>query len=93
MTILLDALGAFIQAGKSAKSQRALVVTAFPIEDFAKDLKKFDVPTLILHGDDDPIVRIGASALLSSKLVKGAHSEGHSGRAARHVLNPERPTQ
>jgi len=36
------------------------------------DLQKFDVPTLILHGDDDQIVPIGASALLSSKLVKGA---------------------
>jgi non-heme chloroperoxidase len=35
-------------------------------------LKKFDVPTLILHGDDDQIVPIGASALLSSKIVKGA---------------------
>jgi non-heme chloroperoxidase len=35
-------------------------------------LKKFDVPTLILHGDDDQIVPIGASALLSSKLVKGS---------------------
>ena len=37
-----------------------------------EDLKKFDVPTLILHGDDDQIVPIGASAMLSSKLVKGA---------------------
>ena len=34
--------------------------------------KKFDVPTLILHGDDDQIVPIQASALLSSKLIKGA---------------------
>ena len=38
----------------------------------ASDLEKFDVPTLILHGDDDQIVPIGASAMLSSKLVKGA---------------------
>jgi non-heme chloroperoxidase len=35
-------------------------------------LKKFDVPTLILHGDDDQIVPVGASAMLSSKLVEGA---------------------
>jgi non-heme chloroperoxidase len=35
-------------------------------------LKKFDVPTLILHGDDDQIVPIAASALLSSKIVKGS---------------------
>jgi non-heme chloroperoxidase len=34
-----------------------------------KDLKKFDVPTLILHGSDDQIVPIGASAMLSSKIV------------------------
>jgi non-heme chloroperoxidase len=34
--------------------------------------KKFNVPTLILHGDADQIVPIGASALLSSKLIKGA---------------------
>jgi non-heme chloroperoxidase len=35
-------------------------------------LKKFDVPTLILHGDDDQIVPIGASGLQSAKIVKGA---------------------
>ena len=45
---------------------------AFSETDFTEDLKKFDVPTLILHGDDDQIVPIGASALLSSKIVKGA---------------------
>jgi non-heme chloroperoxidase len=47
-------------------------VKQFSETDFTEDLKKFDVPTLILHGDDDQIVPIGASALLSSKLVKGA---------------------
>ncbi len=47
-------------------------IKTFSETDFTKDLKKFDVPTLILHGDDDQIVPIGASALLSSKLVKGA---------------------
>lgn len=47
-------------------------VKAFSETDFTEDLKKFDVPTLILHGDDDQIVPIGASALLSCKLVKGA---------------------
>ena len=40
--------------------------------DFTEDLKKCDVPTLILHGNDDQIVAIGAAALLSSKIVKGA---------------------
>jgi len=47
-------------------------IKAFSETDFTEDLKKFDVSTLILHGDDDQIVPIGASALLSSKLVKGA---------------------
>jgi non-heme chloroperoxidase len=47
-------------------------IKAFSETDFTADLKKFDVPTLILHGDDDQIVPIGAAALLSSKLVKGA---------------------
>jgi non-heme chloroperoxidase len=47
-------------------------VKAFSETDFTEDLKKFDVPTLILHGDADQIVPIGASAHLSSKLVKGA---------------------
>ena len=47
-------------------------IKAFSETDLTEDLKKFDVPTLILHGDDDQIVPIAASALLSSKLVKGA---------------------
>ena len=47
-------------------------VKAFSETDQTEDLKKFDVRTLILHGDDDQIVPIGASALLSSKLVKGS---------------------
>jgi non-heme chloroperoxidase len=47
-------------------------IKVFSETDFTEDLKKFDVPTLILHGDDDQIVPIGASAHLSSKLVKGA---------------------
>ena len=40
--------------------------------DLTEDLKKIDVPTFIMHGDDDQIVPIGASALLSSKIVKNA---------------------
>jgi non-heme chloroperoxidase len=47
-------------------------IKAFSETDLTEDLKKFDVPTLILHGDDDQIVPIGASALLSSKIVRGA---------------------
>jgi len=47
-------------------------IKAFSETDFTEDLKRFDVPTLILHGDDDQIVPIVASAPLSAKLVKGA---------------------
>jgi non-heme chloroperoxidase len=47
-------------------------IKAFSETDFTEDLKKFDVPTLILHGDDDQIVPIGASAMKAVKLVKNA---------------------
>jgi non-heme chloroperoxidase len=47
-------------------------IKAFSETDFTADLEKFDVPTLIIHGDDDQIVPIAASAMLSSKLVKNA---------------------
>jgi non-heme chloroperoxidase len=47
-------------------------IEAFSETDFTDDLRKFDVPTLIVHGDDDQIVPIGASAMLSAKLVKGS---------------------
>ena len=45
-------------------------IKAFSETDFTEDLKKIDIPTLILHGDDDQIVPIADSALLSAKLVK-----------------------
>jgi len=63
-------------------------VKAFSETDFTEDLKKFDVPTLILHGDDDQIVPIGASALLSSKLVKGATLKIYPGAPLdeRHIV-------
>jgi non-heme chloroperoxidase len=54
-------------------------IKAFSETDFTEDLKKFDVPTLILHGDDDQIVPIGASAMLSSKLVRGAELKVYPG--------------
>ena len=47
-------------------------IKAFSETDFTEDLKKFDVPTLIIHGDDDQIVPIGASVLLSAKHVPNA---------------------
>ncbi|MEG4281294.1 alpha/beta hydrolase [Microcoleus sp. MON1_C1] len=45
-------------------------IKAFSKTDFTGDLKKFDVPTLIIHGDDDQIVPIGAAAITAAKLVK-----------------------
>jgi non-heme chloroperoxidase len=47
-------------------------IKVFSETDHTEDLKKFNVPTLIIHGDDDQIVPIGASAMISSKIVKGA---------------------
>jgi non-heme chloroperoxidase len=47
-------------------------IKAFSETDLTEDLKKFDVPTLVLHGDDDQIVPIADSAMLSSKLIKDA---------------------
>jgi non-heme chloroperoxidase len=47
-------------------------IKAFSETDFTGDLKKFDVPTRIIHGDDNRVVPIADSAALSAKLVPGA---------------------
>jgi non-heme chloroperoxidase len=54
-------------------------IKAFSETDTTEDLKKFDVPTLILHGDDDQIVPIQSAALLSSKIVKDAKLKIYKG--------------
>ena len=54
-------------------------IKAFSETDCTEDLKKFDVPTLVLHGDDDQIVPIDDSGRLSAKLVKGAQLKVISG--------------
>lgn len=54
-------------------------IKAFSETDFTKDLSKFDIPTLILHGDADQIVPIEDSALLASKLIKGAQLKVYKG--------------
>ncbi len=54
-------------------------IKAFSETDQTEDLKKIDKPTLILHGDDDQIVPIGDSAMLSSKLVKNAQLKVYKG--------------
>jgi non-heme chloroperoxidase len=54
-------------------------IKAFSETDMTEDLKKIDVPTLILHGDDDQIVPIADSAMLSAKLVKNAELKIYKG--------------
>jgi non-heme chloroperoxidase len=62
----------FLQCSLAGFPASYFCIKAFSETDFTEDLKKFDVPTLILHGDDDQIVPIGVSALRSSKIVKNA---------------------
>jgi non-heme chloroperoxidase len=54
-------------------------IKAFSETDLTKDLEKFDVPTLLIHGDDDQIVPIGASALMSAKIVRNATLKVYKG--------------
>jgi non-heme chloroperoxidase len=54
-------------------------IKAFSETDFTEDLKKIDVPTLILQGDDDQIVPIADSGMISAKLVKGAKLKVYPG--------------
>src|SRR5258706_12660228 len=54
-------------------------IKAFSETDLTEDLKEFDVPTLILHGEDDQIVPISDSAMLSSKLVKNSTLKVYNG--------------
>jgi non-heme chloroperoxidase len=54
-------------------------IKAFSETDVTEDLKKFDVPTLIVHGDDDQIVPIGAAALRSAKLINNATLKIYAG--------------
>jgi non-heme chloroperoxidase len=67
-------------------------IQAFSETDFPEDLKKIDVPTLILHGDDDQIVPLANSALLSAKLVRGSSLKVIPG-APRHVFHAQGPSQ
>jgi non-heme chloroperoxidase len=66
-------IDAFWMQGMQAGHKSAYdCIAAFSATDFRDDLKKFDVPTLVLHGDDDQIVPIGAAALASAKLIADA---------------------
>ena len=75
----------WLQAMQSGLANALDCIRALSETDFTEDLKKLDrTPTLIIHGDDDQIVPIGASALKSSKLVKGATLKVYEG--APHAL-------
>jgi len=71
----------WLQAMMSGHKNAYDCIEAFSETDFTKDLKKFDVPTLIIHGEDDQVVPIGAAAMLSSKLVKNAELKVYPGGA------------
>jgi non-heme chloroperoxidase len=62
----------WLQGMRSGLKNSFDCIKAFSETDFTEDLKKFDVPTLIIHGDDDQVVPIAASGLLSSTLVDGS---------------------
>jgi non-heme chloroperoxidase len=73
-------IDSFWLQGMQAGAQNTFdCIKAFSETDFTEDLKMFDLPTLIVHGDDDQIVPIGASALLSSKLVKNSTLKIYAG--------------
>jgi non-heme chloroperoxidase len=62
----------WLQGMKGGNKNTYDCIKAFSETDFTEDLKKFDIPTLIVHGDDDQIVPIEAAALQTSKIVKNA---------------------
>lgn len=62
----------FLQCSLTGFPGSYLGIKAFAETDFTEDLKKFDIPTLIMHGDDDQVVPIADTALISSKIVKNA---------------------
>jgi non-heme chloroperoxidase len=73
-------MDSFWMQGMQAGHKNTLdCINAFSETDFTHDLEKFDVPTLIVHGDDDQVVPIGASALRSSALVKQAALKIYAG--------------
>ena len=74
------AIDAFWMQGMMAGHKNTYdCIKAFSETDFTEDLKKFDVPTLVIHGDDDQIVPIGCAGLASAKLVKNATLKVYAG--------------
>ena len=76
-----------------ATATRYECIAAFSATDFRGDLAKFDVPTLVIHGDDDQVVPFDVGGQASAALVAGAHAEGLRGRAARHHRHPQGPAR
>lgn len=72
-TVSRGTLDAFwLQAMQSGHPNQLDCIKAFSETDFTEDLKRFDVPTLIVHGDDDQIVPIDNSARVAAQLIPGA---------------------
>ena len=69
----------WLQGMQAGRQNTYECIKAFSETDFTEDLKKFDIPTLIIHGDDDQVVPIGAAALHSSKLIKNAVLKVYAG--------------
>ena len=70
MDTYADDLSQLIEGMRAGHKNAFDCIKAFSETDFTEDLKKFDFPTLIVHGDDDQVVPFAASGLLSSTLVK-----------------------
>ena len=80
----------WLQAMRGGIKAQYDCIKAFSETDFTEDLKKIDIPIFVLHGDDDQIVPIGASAMLSSKLVKNAPLKVYKGFPhGMHAVHPE----
>jgi non-heme chloroperoxidase len=71
--------GFWFQAMQGGLWNELACIKAFSETDFTNDLKKFDVPTLIIHGDDDQIVPIATTSLLAAKLIKNATMKIYAG--------------
>jgi non-heme chloroperoxidase len=75
-----------MQAGFAAAYE---CIKAFSESDFTEDLKKFDIPTLVIHGDDDQIVPINITGLRTAKMVTGATLKVYKG-APHGIMNTHR---
>ncbi|MGD0815381.1 MAG: alpha/beta hydrolase [Verrucomicrobiota bacterium] len=69
----------WLQGMRAGLPASCFCIKAFSETDLTEDLKRIDVPTLVLHGDDDQIVPIADSALLSVKLIKSATLKVYKG--------------